>query len=182
MCGSIWAYIQVKKKFTTLTLTVCDACWHFPLSFIKNKPKILVSWPISGFPVWSENIVLCMAEEIAEVDGKKRHFGLLRSNLPSCLYRRIEIMVLFRTNFQLFCSRVHSSIWNAFAVCQILGSNHFCSNTISKTSGHFSKSLWQLKQWNNKINRMMKARKLIPIIISRSIAEMRKKRLSSITQ
>lgn len=49
-----------------------------------------------GYLCTVKNVVLCMAEEIAGVDGKKSHFGLLRSNLSSCLYRRVEIMVLFR--------------------------------------------------------------------------------------
>lgn len=144
--GHVWVYMSLYitgKKFLTLTLPLCDALWHFLLSFIKNKPVKLVSWPISGLSVWREkNIVLCMAEEITGVDGKKRHFGLLSSNLSSCLYRRVGIMVLFRTNFQLFCTRFHFSVWNAFAVCQVLGSNHFCSNIVSKMSGHFSESLW----------------------------------------
>ena len=110
---------------------------------LKINPLNWFHGPLVGYYPQSEkqSIVLCMAEEIIRVDGKKRHFGLIRSNLPSCLYRRGGIMVLFRMNFQLLCTRLHSSVWYVFAFCQVLGSNHFCSNIISKVSGNVSESL-----------------------------------------
>lgn len=133
---------------TTLALPLCDALWHFLLSFVKKiNPLNWFHDSFVGYLYSVKSMVLCVAEEIAGVDGKERHFGLHRSIFSSCLYRRVEIMVVFRRNFQLFCTGFHSL---HLAVCQVLGYNHFCSNTVSKMSGHFSKSLWQLKQWNNK--------------------------------
>ena len=120
--------------------------------FYSNSLKINpLNWfhgPLVGYHPQSEKqrFVLCMADEIIWVDGKKRHFGLIRSNLPSCLYRRGGIMVWFRMNFQLFCTRLHFSVWYVFAFCQVLGSNHFCSNIISKMSGNVSKSF---DSWNS---------------------------------
>lgn len=62
---------------------------YFLFLFIKNK---FISWwisgSISGLPPTGWKPQLC-AEEFVRVDGKKRHFTLIRSNLPSCLWRKV---------------------------------------------------------------------------------------------
>ena len=120
----VWVYVSlcineksVRKQFSPL-LYVMDFDIFYSYS-LKINPLSWFHGPLVGYHLQCEkqSIVLCMAEEIVGVDGKKRHFGLIRSNLPFCLYRRGEIMVLFRMNFQLFCTRFHSLIWYAFEFC-----------------------------------------------------------------
>lgn len=76
---------------------------HFLFLFIKNK---FISWwisgSISGLPPTGWKLQLCV-EEFVRADGKKRHFTLIRSNLPACLWRKAEIMFLLEriSNFFL---------------------------------------------------------------------------------
>ena len=84
----------------------------FYTHLLKISPLNWFHDPLVGYLYSVKSMVLCVAEEIAGVDGKERQSGLLRSTFSSCLDRRIEIMVVFRRNFQLFCTGFHPSVWN----------------------------------------------------------------------
>lgn len=112
-----------------------------------------------------KSTVLCMTEVIVGVERGKDILVWLEEK-KDILVGWIKFIFLFikqqGRNLQLclelisnFPDKIPSSLlWSIFVICQVLGSNHFCSNTISSKMGisqkvSDSRNSETINQWND---------------------------------